>query len=214
MPEISDMFPHLDYDTLNKSLNFMNFDLTSPGSSGLSLDQKMQDGVVTTNEPASTDTTVEVSEEELPQKEEWEKLSMSQRIERVKQQAPGMPIVSVLDIASLKKLASKMEKKGMYRESAKIFRVAESFSKSIQINETNIDGKREENANVSFNSDKDGQPINIQKTFESIEEALKFYEQFPELKDLKDVEKLMNQFKLLSEGIALRRFMRKAFMLN
>lgn len=219
MPSISDMFPSLDYDTLNRGLNFINFNLPStfqqqqtqflnPGFDS----NKFNDGV-----PLQDSTGIEVTEKQLPVNEkEWDELTKSERIQRVMHEAPGMPIISQINLSLLRKTAERMDKKGMYKECFKLQKIADNFTKSITMNETETDGQHDENASVNLTVDKDGEPITINKTFNSGEEAMEFYNQFvlPGVEEVMEIESSINRFGFNKEAMTLRRFLRATKLLK
>lgn len=221
MGELFDgMFPNLDYDLLNQSLSPSNFNKSlqnqpQPDNGGPF--SKFKDGVDVGGDPGQV-ADVEVSEKDIPQggTKEWSNLSKAERIKTVKDNASGMPIVSTIDVALLRKTAEGMIKRGMYKESAKVFRVAENFIKELFLQKSTIDSKEEENASVTVNYTEDEttptETMTFHKEFSSIDEAQDFFDTF-DIEDLQEVHDSMDKFGFKREAINIRRFFRKALVI-
>jgi len=210
------MFPNLDYDLLNQSLSPADFNKTENPQPTSGPFSDFGDGVDMNNDqPVSDNGNIEVSEKDIPQggTKEWSSLSQAERIKTVMESASGMPIVSTIDIGLLRKTAEKMSKRGMYKESAKVFKVAESFIKELFLQKSTIDSKDEEVASVMANYVEDEETptstMTFHKEFSNTDEAQDFFDTF-DVEDLREIHDSMDKFGFDREAINIRRFFRKA----
>ena len=167
MSEFDGMFPNLDYDILNKSLSPTDFDksLTNQPQSLENNLSDFKDGIEMDGMPESIDNNINVSENDIPSggTKEWSNLSKEDRIKNVIEEASGMPLVSMIDVTLLMKTATRMSKRGMYRESAKVLRAAENFTKELLIQESIEQLQEVQDSMDKFGFDKEA--INIRRFF-------------------------------------------------
>lgn len=209
MPTVDDMFPALDYDSLNKGLGFVNFNMDSAQSLQLDLNNAPQQG---TNEskdgeaPPVDVPSLEVSETEVPANKNWDALTRAERIELVKQQASGMPLTAKFDLSLLKKTSSRFQKQGMYKESEKLIQIASDFEKSMTLvqRETENEGTTEATVNVQ----EDGETLT--RTFKDASEAKDFYNSLvPKVEEVQELANTLTGFDMIEEASRLNRFVRQ-----
>lgn len=210
MPTVDDMFPTLDYDSLNKGLGFVNFNMDPAQSLQLNLNNDNQQEVSESKDgeaPSFMDSSnVEVSEVEIPEHKDWEVLTRAERIELVKQQASGMPLTAKFNLNLLKRVSSHFQKQGMYKESTKLNRIASDFEKSMTLTqrETENEGTSEATVAVQENGE------SLTRTFNDVNEAIEFYDSLvPKVEEIKELANTLTGFNMAEEASSLKQFIRQ-----
>lgn len=212
MPTVDDMFPALDYDSLNKGLGFVNFNIDPTQSLQLDLNSDQQRGVNDSKdgEIPSVDippgSNMEVSEVEIPANKNWEALTRAERIELVKQQATGMPLIAKLDLSLLKRASSRFQEQGMYEESRELKRIAVDFEKSMTLVQRETENEGTNEALVSVQEDGE----TFTRTFKDPSEAKEFYDSLtPKVEEVKGLIGVLTGYNMLEEASSLDRFIKQ-----
>lgn len=220
MPTVNDMFPSLDYDSLNKGLGFVNFNVDPTQSLNLDLNNSLpqqgvnesKDGVIPSTENYSP-SNVEVSETDISvnNNNNWESLTKAERIELVKQQASGMPLTSRLDLKLLVKTSSYFQKQGMFKEAGKLIQLASDFEKSITLftRETENEGTSQSTVSVQ----EDGEVLT--QTFKDPSEAKAFYDSLaPKMEQVKELANTLQEYNMIEEASNLNEFIKQYSIFN
>lgn len=215
MPTVNDMFPTLDYDSLNKGLGFVNFNVDPTQSLNLDLNNSLpQQGINESKDggtPPIEAPSMEVSETEVPVNRDWEALTRAERIELVKQQASGMPLTAKLNLNLLVKTSSRFQNQGMHKEAGKLIELASDFEKSITVftRETENEGTSQSTVNVQ----EDGETLT--RTFKDPGEAKAFYDSLaPKIEQVKDLADILMGYNMIEEADSLNKFIEQYAIFN